>query len=129
MNYKNNALILLSGGLDSVVSIKASGCNIKLGLIFNYGQLSFKNEYSASKKIAGFYKFPLMKIDLNWLSKIVDNGLTSTEKAYRITDFNNEAQLTESMKSVWVPNRNALFINIAASYCEAKNIDKKQRNF
>ena len=27
------------------------------------------------------------------------------------------------MKSVWVPNRNALFINIAASYCDAKDID------
>ena len=38
------------------------------------------------------------------------------------TDNLNSQKLTkESAKSVWVPNRNALFINIAASFAEAQN--------
>ena len=121
---KKTAVILFSGGLDSVVSITKSDCAIKLGLIFDYGQVSFKNELQASKKISKYYGFPLKIIELKWLKEILSNGLSNPEKSYKIKDFNNKNELRKSMKSVWVPNRNALFINIAASFCEAMEIDK-----
>ena len=38
-------------------------------------------------------------------------------------NIDDKSQLEESMKSVWVPNRNGLFLNIAASYCDKLNID------
>lgn len=117
------ALILLSGGLDSLVSIEKSDRKIIAGILFDYGQKAFKQEKIASEKIADFYEFELKIINLDWLKNIVDNGLTASDKVYKISDFNNEEELINSMKSVWVPNRNALFINIAAAYCEAKNID------
>ena len=117
------ALILLSGGLDSLVCIEKSDRKIIAGILFDYGQKAFKQEKIASEKIADFYGFELKIINLDWLKNIVDNGLTASDKVYKISDFNNKEELINSMKSVWVPNRNALFINIAAAYCEAKNID------
>ena len=121
---RNTALILLSGGLDSVVSIAKSDYNIKLGLLFDYGQKSYKQERKSAKKIAKFYDFPLKIVKLSWLKDILSNGLSNSEKLYEIKDFKNKNELEKSMKSVWVPNRNAVFINIAASYCEVFNIDK-----
>lgn len=119
---KKSALILLSGGLDSVVSIPFSNCDIKLGLIFDYGQMSFQKEKEASLKIADFYKFELKEIKLDWLKEILSNGLTSSDMIVKPNNIDDKSQLEESMKSVWVPNRNSLFINIAASFCEALNI-------
>ena len=122
-NSKKTAVILLSGGLDSVVSIAESECDIKMGLIIDYGQISYSKEKAAAQKIADFYKFPLISLKLDWLKEITKNGLTDINKAYKIKNFKDKKELETSMKSVWVPNRNALFINIAASFCEAKDID------
>ena len=72
---KKTAIILLSGGLDSVVSIPKSCCDIKFGLIFDYGQLSFSKEKAAAQKIADYYKFPLISVKLDWLREITKNGL------------------------------------------------------
>ena len=124
VNTDNSAIILLSGGLDSVVSIVTSNAEIKLGVIFDYGQNSFEREKIAAKNIADYYKFPLKIITLDWLKEVVDNGLTSKDKLNSISDLQDENELINSMQSVWVPNRNALFINIAAALCEAKGIKK-----
>lgn len=121
MNKK--AVILLSGGLDSVVSIVKSDRIIEKGIIFNYGQKAFKKEKEAAKNFSKIYGFDLIEIKLDWLKNIIDNGLTNPNKTYKINNFNDKKELEQSMKSVWVPNRNALFINIAASYCEVKNIN------
>ena len=119
-----SAIILLSGGLDSVVSIAKTKSTIKMGLFFDYGQIPTKEEKNAALKIAKYYGFPLKVIKLKWLQKILSNGLSDVEKIFDIKNLNDEKELEKSMKSVWVPNRNALFINIAASYCEAFSIDK-----
>lgn len=52
MKLKNRAIILLSGGLDSVVSIATikEEMDVSLAITFNYGQKSFENELAASKK-------------------------------------------------------------------------------
>ena len=51
-------VVLLSGGLDSFVSIEASKeiCDIKLALTFDYGQRALDDEILASGEIARFYK-------------------------------------------------------------------------
>ena len=50
----NRAIILLSGGLDSVVSIaqaKSNGLDFVLALTFDYGQKSFKKEFKKTLEI------------------------------------------------------------------------------
>ena len=55
MNKKG--IILLSGGLDSLVSLGVSKdeYNIRLALTFDYGQNPVKREIKTSKKIADYY--------------------------------------------------------------------------
>lgn len=126
---KQKGIILLSGGLDSVVSLAAAieYTDIILALTFNYGQKSFEKEFIASKKIAEFYKIKHKVIDLDWLKDITNTSLVS-ETAVPDIEMNrlNDQQVTmDSKKSVWVPNRNGLFINIAACYADSfgyKNI-------
>ena len=57
MKDKKTAVVLLSGGLDSAVSISGSDRNIKFGIIFDYGQKAFKKEKAAAEKLAKYYDF------------------------------------------------------------------------
>ena len=107
------AIILLSGGLDSLVSagIAVKKYKIKKALFFNYGQNAFEQELSAFNKICKHYSFEGEVIDLGWLGKISDSLLNSSSGA-----------VSDSLK-YWVPNRNGLFVNIGASFAEALDCD------
>ena len=113
---KNKSIILLSGGLDSVVAlshcIKTHG--IELALTFDYGQKSLKQELVASKKIADYYKLQHKIIKLDWLKDITTTALVSEEI---IPTSNLGTQ--NSAELVWVPNRNSLFLNIAACFADS----------
>lgn len=114
----SKGVILLSGGLDSVVSLglglKKYG--IKLALTFDYGQKSAKDEIEASKKICEYYGVEHKVIKLDWLKNITHTALVSEEDLPDTMDEN-------SAKSVWVPNRNGLFLNIAASFADSEDYD------
>ncbi len=126
MNRKK-AIILLSGGLDSLASLALVNNNIQieLALTFDYGQKAFEKELLASKKIADFYKIKHKVITLEWLKNITNTSLVSEKPIPELTKENlsNEIATKESMKNVWVPNRNGLFINIAAAFCDSKKYD------
>ena len=55
----SKSIILLSGGLDSLVSLgfskKHTDYNVELALTFDYGQKTAIAEIEASKKICDFY--------------------------------------------------------------------------
>ena len=112
----NKSVVLLSGGLDSVVSLGAfkDEYGIKLALTFDYGQKSAAAEINASSKICEYYKIEHRVIKLDWLKDITKTALVS-DKALPAENFGTE----KSMESVWVPNRNGLFLNIAASFCDS----------
>lgn len=123
---KNKAIILLSGGLDSVVSIAQAGeIDFQLAMTFDYGQKSFQKEYEASKNIADYYGIKHECIKLDWLKNITNTALVSIESIPELEQeaLNDRLKTQESMKSVWVPNRNGLFINIAASFADSFEYD------
>lgn len=113
---KNKSVILLSGGLDSLVSLGAgiNEYNIRLALTFNYGQKPARQEMSASEKIAQYYGIKYKFIELPFLKDITKTALVSGDVP---TD---NLGTKESAKAVWVPNRNGLFLNIAASFADAE---------
>jgi len=123
----SKAIILLSGGLDSVVSLASvvKELSVELAIIFDYGQKSFEKEFVASKKIADFYGVKLECIRLDFLKNITNTALVSDANVQDVSIENlNDSNVTvNSMKNVWVPNRNALFINIAASYADSFGYD------
>ena len=114
----NNAVILLSAGLDSLVAldycVKNGKYNIELALTFDYSQKAAQKEAEQSKKICEYYNINHKVITLDWLREITKTSLVS-EDCIPTENLNT----SESAKAVWVPNRNALFLNIAASFCDA----------
>ncbi|HIU86448.1 TPA: 7-cyano-7-deazaguanine synthase QueC [Candidatus Spyradomonas excrementavium] len=122
MNKINKGIILLSGGLDSLVSIAAmKTTDFQLALTFDYGQKSFKKEEEASKKIAQFYGIEHKIIELKWLKEITQTSLVSDKKIPELdkNSLDNLEITTGSCASVWVPNRNGLFVNIAAAFADS----------
>ena len=110
-------IILLSGGLDSLVSLGLT-TNIELALTFDYGQKSADYEIKASKAICDFYKIEHKVIKLDWLKNITHTALVSDNELPKGLE-NPE----ESAKNVWVPNRNGLFLNIAAAFADGEDYD------
>lgn len=114
--------ILLSGGLDSLVSLglKKEELNIVLALTFDYGQKSSKQEIESSEKICKYYNIEHKVIKLDWLGNITNTALCSEKNIPSGVELDNPEQ---SAKSVWVPNRNGLFLNIAGSFADSMNLD------
>jgi 7-cyano-7-deazaguanine synthase len=109
----SRAIILLSGGLDSLVSLGLSQ-GVELALTFDYGQKAAQAEISASKKICEYYGVAHRVIELNWLKEITHTALVGAQELPSGID-----SPVESAKAVWVPNRNGLFLNIAAAFADA----------
>lgn len=116
------SIILLSGGLDSLVSLglKKEDLNVELALTFDYGQKSVRQEIETSKKICDFYGVKHEVIKLDWLKNITQTSLVSENNVPTGEDLDDGIK---SMKSVWVPNRNGLFLNIAGSYADSFGYD------
>lgn len=116
------SIILLSGGLDSLVSLglKKDELNIELALTFNYGQKSVKQEIEASSKICKYYNIKHEVIALDWLKDITNTSLVSDEEIPAGEDL---VMSKDTAKSVWVPNRNGLFLNIAGSFADSYGYD------
>lgn len=126
MSKVNKGIILLSGGLDSLVSIAAmKTIDFKLALTFDYGQKSFKKEEEASKKIAQYYGIEHKIIELKWLKEITHTSLVSDKKIPELdkNSLDNLEITTGSCASVWVPNRNGLFVNIAAAFADSQGYE------
>ena len=115
---KNKAIILLSGGLDSLVALGFTKLtkeyDVELALTFDYGQKAVSEEIKASENISRYYGIEHRVIKLDWLKDITNTSLVSDN------DIPTEGfETSKSAESVWVPNRNALFINIAACFCDS----------
>lgn len=116
------SIVLLSGGLDSLVSLglKKDELNVSLALTFDYGQKSAQSEIEASRKICEYYNIEHVVIKLDWLKNITNTSLVSEDEVPTGEELKDANQ---SMKSVWVPNRNGLFLNIAGSYADSYGFD------
>lgn len=117
-------VILLSGGLDSTVSaaVARKSFNRGLCLFLDYGQKAVLPEKQAVRRISAFLKMPLKIVKLPFLAEMTRTALVN--KAERIPEskmplLDRHGAPGKSVKAVWVPNRNGLFINIAAAYAEA----------
>lgn len=121
------SVVLLSGGLDSFVSLALTHkeYSVELALTFDYGQKSVEREIFASKKICEFYKIQHKIIKLDWLKEITKTALVS-EKEIPLTslsDLSSDEFTEKSAASVWVPNRNGAFLNIAAAFADSYDYD------
>ena len=119
------SIVLLSGGLDSVVSLALAAdmnYNPKLALTFDYGQISFNRECKSAKEISTYYNLEHQIIKLDWLKNILNSALKEEKNIPALKeDVLDDKNITKkTAQAVWVGNRNGLFVNIAAAIAEIK---------
>lgn len=118
----HGTIVLLSGGLDSLVSLAEALEKEKrvMALTFDYGQRAARREIQASKRICRYYKIRHKIIKLDWLKKISSTPLVS--KKGQIPGRNIPPE--KGAKIVWVPNRNGVMVNVAAAFAQAMGYGK-----
>jgi 7-cyano-7-deazaguanine synthase len=119
------AVVLLSGGLDSAVNLKLAldDTGVAVALTFDYGQRAAAREAAAAAFMCQQFGLPHRLISLPWLAEICGSALCSEDQPLpQLTpDELTSPRVTsgETARSVWVPNRNGVFVNIAAAYAES----------
>ena len=117
----NSAIALLSGGLDSAVSVATAARELRVvsALTFDYGQRAAKREIEAASSLASELGIPHRVIELPWLGGATATALVNTgAEVPRILPEELCRGGDERAAAVWVPNRNGLFVAIAAAIAE-----------
>lgn len=115
-----NAVVLLSGGLDSVTCLywaKANYANVT-AVSFNYGQ-RHNSELNAAKKIAATAQVNHRIIDID-LAQLGGSALTDASLVVpdaKQTDFSDN-QHNDNIPITYVPARNTIFLSYALALAE-----------
>ncbi|HEX29510.1 TPA: 7-cyano-7-deazaguanine synthase QueC [Candidatus Poribacteria bacterium] len=122
------SVVLLSGGLDSTVSFRWAylETELALALTFDYGQRSVRKEVEAARCICRKHGVEHKVVKLEWLAEITRTALVrrKEELPQLLPSQLDDRDTTErSARAVWVPNRNGVFINVAASFAESLECD------
>lgn len=122
------AIVLLSAGLDSTVNLKraADETGVALALTFDYGQRAAARETAAASRMCDRLAIPHRTVHLPWLAEVSTDALGSAADIPEVTaDSLNDAGVSggETARAVWVPNRNGVFVSIAAAFAEALRAD------
>lgn len=107
------AVVLLSGGMDSAVTLYIARKDYKCyALIFDYGQKAVK-EIDFAKKIAqgAGCEYCVLNISLPWKGSSL---LDSTRKIPKASEF-----VKKDIPSTYVPARNMIFLSFGVSFAEA----------
>jgi 7-cyano-7-deazaguanine synthase len=114
------AVVLLSGGLDSVTTLyyaKSKGYKCRC-LIFDYGQ-RHKKEIVSAVKAAKALKchYEIMKISLPWSKSAL------TERKVKVPEKRELKTMAKKIPPTYVPARNTIFLSFAVSYAESIGAD------
>ena len=110
---KYNAVVLLSGGLDSALNLALARRyrGATLALTFDYGHRAARAEARAARKLCFFYGVDCRVVPLPWFRDLLPRRLAQAGASLpsRLSDVD----------AVWVPNRNGVFVAIGAAFAEA----------
>ncbi|UCE75538.1 MAG: 7-cyano-7-deazaguanine synthase QueC [Methanomassiliicoccales archaeon] len=116
------AVVLLSGGLDSTVTMaraKEEGYML-YPLSFDYGQ-RHKKELECAGKIARYYEaqeHKILKIDLGQIG-----GSALTDVSIAIPEKRDLEEIGEDIPATYVPDRNTILHTLALGYAEVMKAD------
>lgn len=111
----DKAIILVSGGMDSLVTAAIASQEYQLAFLhLNYGQKTENRELKAFKDIADYYNVSeRLIVNLDYLARIGGSSLTDKSIEVSKADLKN----TEIPTS-YVPFRNGNILSIAVSWAE-----------
>lgn len=120
-----HAIALLSGGLDSSVAaaLARHELEVVLALTFDYGQRAGARERASAAAFCRRHALEHRVLELPWLARatrtaLVDRSLPIPE----VAPASLEEGAAERAAAVWVPNRNGLFVAIAAAIAEGEGM-------
>lgn len=124
----STCITLLSGGLDSVVAtaMVRESLRVAVALTFDYGQRAAKREIATAQRFCEQWDIPHQVIALPWLAGLGNSALTQYTQAVphlQTAQLDDLPATTQSAAQVWVPNRNGVFLNVAASLAEARGVE------
>lgn len=124
MSANGRAIVLLSGGLDSVVSAAWATKEFRdvLALTVDYGQRAAAAELRAAEAVAGRLGCRWMSVELPWLGGLGGSALTNRRQPMpRLSEAElaNRETTQRSAEAVWVPNRNGVLVAVAGAYADA----------
>lgn len=119
-----SAVAILSGGLDSTTSVAiaiSKGIRFKHAIFFNYGQGALPSERRSSKAIAHYYGIDFVEIALPFIHRITSARIIGRREppAFSKANLKDLDFQRKTAAAVWVPNRNGIFINVAAAFAES----------
>jgi 7-cyano-7-deazaguanine synthase len=118
------AILLLSGGLDSTVAAALSLRHARplLALTVNYEQKAFPAEKEAAAWFARKWGCEPRTVDMPWLGKLAPNALTDPSVPLQTyTDGVDDALV--SARRAWIPGRNLVLVAVAAAHADALGAD------
>ncbi len=116
---KKNALLVLSGGMDSVTLLYDRADEIALAVSFDYGSNHNHKEIPFAKKHCEALGIPHVVIPLKFMAEHFESSLLSGAEAIPEGHYADE-----NMKSTVVPFRNGIMLSIAAGLAESKGLQK-----
>lgn len=117
------SVVLLSSGLDSTINLfeARERSQVVLALTFDYGQRAALRERERSAALAAHVGVPHRIVELPWFSQFTKSSLVNRDAAVPVSEsvsIDDFATSTKTAAAVWVPNRNGIFLNIAAAFAE-----------
>lgn len=97
---------------------RRDGFNIDLAVTFNYGQIPVEQEIAHAKKICDSWNIPHKVIALSFLEN--PTGSIPNPSPEDLESFD---QSKKNAEAVWVPNRNGVFLEVAAAIAEKRKAD------
>ncbi len=118
---KEKAIILVSGGMDSLVTVAIASVQYDLAFLhINYGQKTEKREMKAFNDIADYYNVhERLVVNIEYLAQIGGSSLTDSSIEVTTADLNHNGIPTS-----YVPFRNANILSIATSWAEVIGASK-----
>jgi 7-cyano-7-deazaguanine synthase len=121
-----SALALLSGGLDSTVAAALHAARtgpVALGFFVDWGQRAAVPELAAARAVGAALGFPVLATDLPLLAQITQTALVRRDRPLPHPGPDRlDADAGATADAVWVPNRNAVLVNLAAAVAEARGL-------
>lgn len=113
-----NAVLILSGGIDSTTLLYDRAESIALAISFDYGSNHNKKEIECARWHCEHLAIPHVVIPLEFMGKYFKSSLLSGSESIPEGHYEDE-----NMKSTVVPFRNGIMLAIAAGMAESRDLD------